>query len=49
MTENTDLLVRIREAMESDSIARKNITLFEALREIERLRVRAVTERLRAS
>lgn len=35
----TDITDRIKTAMEVDSISRKNITLFEALRTIERLRL----------
>ena len=38
MTDLPDITTRILEAMEEESIAKKNITLFEALRTIERLR-----------
>lgn len=38
MTELPDITTRILDAMEEESIAKKNITLFEALRTIERLR-----------
>lgn len=38
MSDLPDITLRILDAMEGESIAKKNITLFEALRTIERLR-----------